>query len=79
VSTLARPIVTETNLSPEILDENRTHVDVDAGSPQVSGLISIDRSPTVTGAVPSRPQTEPNPGTDATPPDDKRNAQLSLH
>src|SRR5882757_10165299 len=49
------------------------------GSPQVSGLISIDRSPTVTGAVPSRPQTEPDPGTDATPPDDERNAQLRHH
>jgi hypothetical protein len=32
-------IVTETNLSPENLDENRTQVDVGVAEPQVSGLI----------------------------------------
>jgi hypothetical protein len=52
-------VVTETNVSPEFL-ENQTHVGLDADPPEVSSPISIGRSPTVT-AVGPHPDHRPLP------------------
>ena len=48
---LARPFVTETNVSPVFFDQIQTQVDLDASRPSAQRHESISRSPTVTLAA----------------------------
>jgi hypothetical protein len=63
VSTLVRSILIEDQRQSGIFAENQTQVDLDNSAPSGQQPDSISRSPTVTAAVPARPQTEPLPGT----------------